>query len=150
MIRARKCPRCLSHARASPTLCFDLVILTLPLLLAPHRARDPRRQSPLLHISVARDSYVPARTTEPAATATASGSQAAILARLSPAPGDEVLFMHSENAGGRLHRTIRLPRAGLLQLDRISCKLSDGLLTITVPRMQASELGDERKTVRIA
>ena len=108
---------------------------------------------PLLHISVARDSYVPGRTAEPATAAgaaAATGSQAALVARLTPAPGDEVCFMHSENAGGRLHRTIRLPRAGLLQLDRVSCKCSDGVLTITVPRLQAGELGDERKTVRIA
>jgi len=124
---------------------------------------DSRPQTPLLHISVSRDAYVHGRAAQPAAAADAaaaananadadatSGGQAALVARLSPAPGDEVCFMHSENCGGRLHRTIRLPRAGLLQLDRVSCKAADGVLTITVPRLQASEVADERKTVRIA
>jgi len=53
-------------------------------------------------------------------------------------------------AGGRLSRTIRLPRAGLLVLDKVSCTARDGVLCVTVPRFQAAEQADDRKTVRIA
>jgi HSP20 family molecular chaperone IbpA len=127
---------------------------------------DSRPQAPLLHVSVARDAYPLPTASDPvtagaaaaaagttgadtAAAVAAANSQDAIVARLSPSPGDSVGFVHAELQSGRLHRTIRLPRAGLLQLDKISCRAACGVLTITLPRVQAQE-ADDRRMVRVA
>jgi len=118
---------------------------------------DSRPQAPLLHLSVSRNAYAPAAAVATAATAATATTaepdataQDALVARLSPAPGDSVSFTHVEISGGRLHRTIRLPRASLLQLDKVSCHAAAGVLTITVPRVQAAQEADDRRIVRVA
>ena len=73
--------------------------------------------------------------------------------RLRPSAADgPVQFQHVEIGGGGLqHRTIRLPRANRLHLDRVECVCRDGVLTITIPRVVPGS-GDfeERRPVRIS
>ena len=109
---------------------------------------DSRSHAPLLHIALERPPF-PSSSSEPAKAAAADAANATPLAQLKPGPDEQVAFLHTELGGGRLHRTLRLPRAGLLQLDKITCCARDGLLRIVIPRSLPSE-AEERRTVRVA
>jgi HSP20 family molecular chaperone IbpA len=69
---------------------------------------------------------------------------------LGPAQDDQVKFLHSEMSGAnQLHRTIRLPKPSMLNLDAVKSWSKDGIVTISIPRVVTAELTQERRSVQI-